>query len=74
MDSFLTWRLVLYSLLLCVGNIANVLKLSEVDSIYLPIPVNFIFIGFEGKGNHGMQLLSFFMLSMYKYTNMFMVQ
>lgn len=35
------------------GNIANYLKLSEIDSMYLPVPVNFIFIGFEGKGNHG---------------------
>ncbi|KAH0459721.1 hypothetical protein IEQ34_012535 [Dendrobium chrysotoxum] len=34
------------------GNIANFLKMSEVDSIYLPVPMNFIFIGFEGKGNH----------------------
>ncbi|PKU72306.1 hypothetical protein MA16_Dca006306 [Dendrobium catenatum] len=34
------------------GNIANFLKMSEVDSIYLPVPINFIFIGFEGKGNH----------------------
>lgn len=33
------------------GNIANYLNLLEVDSMYLPIPVNFIFIGFEGKGN-----------------------
>ncbi|VFR00220.1 unnamed protein product [Cuscuta campestris] len=33
------------------GNIANYLKLLEIDSMYLPIPVNFIFIGFEGKGN-----------------------
>ncbi|XVE79908.1 hypothetical protein DITRI_Ditri14bG0095100 [Diplodiscus trichospermus] len=31
------------------GNIANYLNLMEVDSLYLPIPVNFIFIGFEGK-------------------------
>ncbi|WOL13828.1 hypothetical protein Cni_G22608 [Canna indica] len=38
------------------GNIANYLKLSEVDSIYLPVPVNFIFIGFEGKGNHEFKL------------------
>lgn len=38
------------------GNIANFLKLSEVDSIYLPVPVNFIFIGFEGKGNHEFKL------------------
>ncbi|CAD5169905.1 unnamed protein product [Musa acuminata subsp. malaccensis] len=38
------------------SNIANYLKLSEVDSIYLPIPVNFIFIGFEGKGNHEFKL------------------
>lgn len=38
------------------GNIANFLKLSAVDSIYVPIPVNFIFIGFEGKGNHEFKL------------------
>lgn len=37
------------------GNVANYLKLLEVDSLYLPVPVNFIFIGFEGKGNHGMK-------------------
>ncbi|OEL22991.1 hypothetical protein BAE44_0015990 [Dichanthelium oligosanthes] len=35
------------------GNIANYMSLAEVDSIYLPIPVNFIFIGFDGKGAHG---------------------
>ncbi|XP_043713138.1 uncharacterized protein LOC122661706 [Telopea speciosissima] len=38
------------------GNIANYLKLLEVESIYLPVPVNFIFIGFEGKGNHEFKL------------------
>ncbi|KAK9283696.1 hypothetical protein L1049_011946 [Liquidambar formosana] len=38
------------------GNIANYLKLSEVDSLYLPVPVNFIFIGFEGKGNQEFKL------------------
>ncbi|XP_057980775.1 uncharacterized protein LOC131166336 [Malania oleifera] len=38
------------------GNIANYLKLSEVDSIHLPVPVNFIFIGFEGKGNQDFKL------------------
>jgi len=35
------------------GNAANYLKLQEVDSIFLPVPVNFIFIGFEGSGNQG---------------------
>ncbi|XP_072972859.1 uncharacterized protein [Typha angustifolia] len=35
---------------------ANYMKLSIVDSIYLPVPVNFIFIGFEGKGNHEFKL------------------
>ncbi|XP_041017361.1 uncharacterized protein LOC121259709 [Juglans microcarpa x Juglans regia] len=40
------------------GNIANYLKLFEVDSIYLPVPVNFIFIGFEGKGNQEFKLHS----------------
>ncbi|KAK9741561.1 hypothetical protein RND81_03G113500 [Saponaria officinalis] len=38
------------------GNIANYLKIKEVDSLYLPVPVNFIFIGFEGKGNQGFRL------------------
>ncbi|KAE8653558.1 uncharacterized protein LOC101207480 isoform X1 [Cucumis sativus] len=38
------------------GNVANYLKLLEVDSLYLPVPVNFIFIGFEGKGNHEFKL------------------
>ncbi|XP_062115255.1 uncharacterized protein LOC133829565 [Humulus lupulus] len=40
------------------GNIANYLKLLEVDSIYLQVPVNFIFIGFEGKGNQEFKLES----------------
>lgn len=35
------------------GNIASFLKILEVESMYLPVPVNFIFIGFEGKGNQG---------------------
>ncbi|XP_027193120.1 uncharacterized protein [Cicer arietinum] len=39
------------------GNIANYLKLQEIDSIYLPVPINFIFIGFEGKGNQEFKLL-----------------
>ncbi|XP_031253326.1 uncharacterized protein LOC116111268 isoform X2 [Pistacia vera] len=38
------------------GNIANYLKLMEVDSMYVPVPVNFIFIGFEGKGNQDFNL------------------
>nr|CAB3446569.1 unnamed protein product [Digitaria exilis] len=38
------------------GNIANYMSLAEVDSIYLPIPVNFIFIGFDGKGGHEFKL------------------
>ncbi|CAI9760976.1 unnamed protein product [Fraxinus pennsylvanica] len=38
------------------GNVANYLKLLEVDSMYLPVPVNFIFIGFEGKGNQEFKL------------------
>ncbi|XP_056174780.1 uncharacterized protein LOC115689447 [Syzygium oleosum] len=38
------------------GNIASYLKLLEVDSIYLPVPVNFIFIGFDGKGNEEFKL------------------
>ncbi|KAK8968393.1 hypothetical protein KSP40_PGU011194 [Platanthera guangdongensis] len=38
------------------GNIANFLKMSEVESMYLPVPINFILIGFEGKGNHEFKL------------------
>ncbi|XP_047971385.1 uncharacterized protein LOC125214411 [Salvia hispanica] len=38
------------------GNIANYLKLLEVHSIYLPVPVNFVFIGFEGNGNQDFKL------------------
>ncbi|KAF9616779.1 hypothetical protein IFM89_032332 [Coptis chinensis] len=38
------------------GTIANYLQLLEVDSMYLPVPVNFIFIGFEGKGNQEFKL------------------
>ncbi|KAL0337182.1 UNVERIFIED_CONTAM: hypothetical protein Scaly_1993300 [Sesamum calycinum] len=38
------------------GNIANYLKLLEVDSMYLPVPVNFIFIGFEENGNKEFKL------------------
>ncbi|CAI9098983.1 OLC1v1035726C1 [Oldenlandia corymbosa var. corymbosa] len=38
------------------GTISHYLKLFEVDSMYLPVPVNFIFIGFEGKGNQEFKL------------------
>ncbi|KAL5699775.1 hypothetical protein ACHQM5_030632 [Ranunculus cassubicifolius] len=38
------------------ANIANYMQLLEVDSMYVPIPVNFIFIGFEGKGNQEFKL------------------
>ncbi|KAJ4709143.1 Transmembrane protein [Melia azedarach] len=38
------------------GNIANYLNLMEIDSMYLPVPVNFIFIGFEGTGNRDFKL------------------
>ncbi|XP_065881246.1 uncharacterized protein [Euphorbia lathyris] len=38
------------------GNVANYLAFQEVDSLYLPIPLNFIFIGFEGKGNQDFKL------------------
>lgn len=38
------------------GNVANYLKLLEVEFMYVPVPVNFIFIGFEGKGNQEFKL------------------
>lgn len=40
------------------GNIANYLNLLEVESMYLPIPLNFIFIGFRGHGNQDLKLES----------------
>nr|XP_027067792.1 uncharacterized protein LOC113693454 [Coffea arabica] len=38
------------------GTIGHYLKLFEVDAMYFPVPVNFIFIGFEGKGNQAFKL------------------
>ncbi|KAI4379706.1 hypothetical protein MLD38_005968 [Melastoma candidum] len=38
------------------ANIANYLELLEVEFLYVPMPVNFIFIGFEGKGNEEFNL------------------
>ncbi|KAI4380228.1 hypothetical protein MLD38_006443 [Melastoma candidum] len=38
------------------GNIANYLNLLEVEFLHLPVPVNFIFIGFQGKGNEEFKL------------------
>lgn len=34
-------------------NIANYLQILKVEHMYLPVPVNFIFIGFEWSGNQG---------------------
>lgn len=49
-------ELLQYFLACFTGNIANYLKLLQVDSMYLPVPVNFIFVGFEGKGNQGIYI------------------
>ncbi|CAM0953876.1 unnamed protein product [Alopecurus aequalis] len=38
------------------GNVANHMNLAQVDSIYFSIPVNFIFIGFDGKGGQEFKL------------------
>ncbi|KAL6194769.1 hypothetical protein ACLB2K_035845 [Fragaria x ananassa] len=38
------------------GNVANYLKLLPIESMYLPVPVNFIFVGFDGKGNQDFKL------------------
>lgn len=38
------------------ASVADYLKLAPVESIYLPLPINFIFIGFEGKGNQELRL------------------
>lgn len=53
-----------HSLSLFSGNIANYLNLMEVDSMYLPVPVNFIFIGFDGKGNQGISLILIILMSL----------
>lgn len=39
--------------MLVAGTISHYLKLSVVDAIHLPLPINFIFIGFGGEGNQG---------------------
>nr|GEV79082.1 UTP--glucose-1-phosphate uridylyltransferase [Tanacetum cinerariifolium] len=38
------------------GNLAHYLKIYEIEHMYLPVPVNFIFIGFEGSGNQAFKL------------------
>ncbi|XP_061990573.1 uncharacterized protein LOC133708993 [Rosa rugosa] len=38
------------------GNVANYLKLLPIESMYLPVPVNFIFVGFDGNGNQEFKL------------------
>lgn len=38
------------------ASVADYLKLAPVESIYLPVPINFIFVGFEGKGNQELKL------------------
>ncbi|KAL2630290.1 hypothetical protein R1flu_014976 [Riccia fluitans] len=38
------------------GTISHYLKLSTVDAIHLPLPINFIFIGFSGEGNREVTL------------------
>ena len=42
----------------CVaGNLASYLDLQPIDAVYVPVPINFIFIGFSGSGNHGKLIL-----------------
>ncbi|CAM6088218.1 unnamed protein product [Calypogeia fissa] len=36
--------------------LGSYLKLSFIDAIYLPVPINFIFIGFDGEGNKEFKL------------------
>lgn len=35
------------------------MKLEEIDSVHIPIPINFIFVGFNGEGNQGNATISF---------------
>ena len=39
------------------GTIANYLGLSAVESIHVPVPVNFVFVGFDGDGQRGLHLV-----------------
>ncbi|XP_024530236.1 uncharacterized protein LOC9659220 isoform X2 [Selaginella moellendorffii] len=38
------------------GRIAKYLNMTEIDAIYLPVPITFVFIGFDGHGNHDVKL------------------
>lgn len=29
------------------------MKLDEIDAVHIPIPINLIFVGFNGEGNQG---------------------
>ncbi|GBG67863.1 hypothetical protein CBR_g983 [Chara braunii] len=37
-------------------SVAEFLGLEEVDAMYLPVPINFIFVGFSKDGNHGLEI------------------
>ncbi|KAG0625344.1 hypothetical protein M758_2G047100 [Ceratodon purpureus] len=38
------------------GYLGYYLKLEEIDSIHIPIPINLIFVGFNGEGNQDIKL------------------
>jgi hypothetical protein len=35
------------------GDLANYRSLSEIVSVSLPLPINLVFVGFDGDGEHG---------------------
>jgi hypothetical protein len=37
----------------CAGYLGYYWKLEEIDSVHIPIPINLIFVGFNGEGNQG---------------------
>ena len=42
----------------CVGSLSYYLKLEEIDAVHIPVPINLIFVGFNGEGNQGIAALS----------------
>lgn len=42
---------------LMAGDMANYRSLSEIISVSLPLPINLIFVGFDGDGEHGLELV-----------------
>lgn len=40
----------------CAGFLGYYLNLEEIDALHIPVPVNLIFVGFNGDGNQGIAI------------------